>query len=378
VIPASRSNDGLRFTAALPRTATSFALLLALAACADATGPGRVADTEGQIYFVSTRAGEVNEFGLAQRDIYRMSADGSNVERLTTQGSAYKDLQLSPDGTRIAFYADLGACYDIWVVNLDGTGLTQLTGVAGYERCNEMPEWSPDGSKIAFISSRHPELGWDAYVVNADGSGVVNISNNPSTDVGTYNESVDGWAPDGRVVMSSTRDGTLRTYLVSPDGTGLEPLFGTGDYLYPQWSPDGTKVLAASDREGNRELYVLDADGSDAVNVTHDPGYDGTFARGGAAWSPDGSMIAFYSRRTGDAEIYVVRADGTGLVDVSDNPAEDDFAGWSPDGSQILFSSDRTGDLELFLVDADGGNLVNVTESPAAEDGPDAVWVPRR
>ena len=67
-----------------------------------------------------------------------------------------------------------------------------------------------------------------------------------------------------------------------------------------------------------------------------------------------------------------------GLVDVSDNPAEDDFAGWSPDGSQILFSSDRTGDLELFLVDADGGNLVNVTESPAAEDGPDAVWVPRR
>jgi Tol biopolymer transport system component len=156
MISSSRSGDGLRIPAALLCSAASVALLLALAVCADATGPGQAADTGDQIYFVSTRAGELSEFGLAQRDIYRMNADGSDAQRLTTQGSAYKDLQLSPDGTRIALCADLGACYDIWVVNLDGTGLTQLTGVAGYERCNEMPEWSPDGAKIAFISSRHP------------------------------------------------------------------------------------------------------------------------------------------------------------------------------------------------------------------------------
>jgi len=377
LIPTSRSNDCSRSRSAFSRAAASLALLAVLAACADAVGPGEVVDTQDQIYFVSTRAGNVDQFGSAQGDIFRMNADGSGVERLTTQSSAYKYLRLSPDGTKLAFYSGLGACYDIWVMDLDGTGLTQLTGVDAYERCNETPYWSPDGSKIAFVSSRHPELGWDAYVINVDGSGVVNVSNNPSADNGTYNDLVDGWSPDGRVVLSSFRDGTQRTYLVNADGSGLEPLFGSGDYLFPQWSPDGSRVLASSDREGNWELYVMNADGSGAANLTGDPGYDGIGGWGSSAWSPDGSMIAFYSRRTGDAEIFVVHSDGTGLVDVSDDPGEDEFDGWSPDGTKILFSSDRNGDLELYLVDADGGNLVNVTRSPATEDGPDAIWVPR-
>ncbi len=353
-------------------------VLLAVAACADSVGPGQIAEPQDQIYFVSTRAGNLSDSGAPRGDIYRMNVDGSEVERLTAESATYRYLRLSPDGTRLAFYADLGHCYDIWVMNLDGSGMTQLTGVTAYERCNEGPEWSPDGSMIAFHSSRRPEMGWDAFVMRADGSAPVNVSDNPSTELGTYNDLVDGWSPDGRVVLDSDRDGTARTYLVRPDGSGLEPLFGTGDYLAPQWSPDGGKVLAARDGDGTRELYVMSADGTAALDVSLSPAWDDTGRLGSSAWSPDGSRIAFSSRRTGDRDVFVVGSDGTGLVDVSLDPADDEFLGWSPDGTKILFASDRTGGMELYLVDADGGVPANLTASPTSEDGPDAVWVPRR
>ncbi len=352
--------------------------LLVLSACADSTGPVDVQGPQDQIFFFSTSAGNQNEHGSPVGDIYRMSADGSNVERLTAQSSAYRFLRPSPDGTRLAFYASIGQCYDIWVMDLDGSALTQLTGVAAYERCNEMPHWSPDGSKIAFDSSRHPELGWDAYVINADGTGVVNVSNNPSTDQATYNESVDGWSPDGRVVLDSFRDGTERTYLVNADGTGLEPLFASGDYLRPEWSPDGTKVLASSDRDGNRDLYVMNADGTGAVNLTHDPAWDGPSRWAPGSWSPDGTKIAFYSMRTGDQEVFVVDADGTGLVNVSDDPAQDVFLDWSPDGARVLFASDRSGDQELYVVNVDGTGLTPLAYLSNVDGPPQAIWLPPR
>ncbi len=378
MIPTPRSFDLSRPRAIFVLRAVLLVPLVALSTCTDATGPDPAPESQDQIYFVSTRAGSLNDFGAAQSDIYRMNADGSGVERVTTRSSAYKHLRLSPDGTSLTLYASLGACYDIWVMKLDGSDLTQLTGVAGYERCNERPEWSPSGGMIAFVSSRNPQRGWEAYVINADGTGLVDIGNNPSTDFDTSYDGVDGWSPDGRVVLSSTRDGTERAYLVGADGSGLEPLFGSGEYLHPQWSPDGHKVIATSAREGNWELYAMNADGTGVVNLSANAAFDGPWQQGQSAWSPDGSRIAFYSRRTGDSDIFLVHADGTGLVNLTDDPAEDEFVAWSPDGTRILFYSDRGGDAELYLVDADGGTTSNVTNSPATVDGPDATWVPGR
>lgn len=362
-----------------PTTLLRFAIaglsLCVLSACTDSTGPDVTSDTQGQIFFFRTRAGNVNEFGAVVGDIYRMNEDGSNVRRLTQTSATYRFLRLSPDGTRLTFYSDVGACYDIFVMDVDGTGLTQLTGVAANERCNERPHWSPDGSKIAFISSRTPELGWEAYVMNANGTGLVNVSNNPSTVYDTSDDAADGWSPDGRVVLTSSRDGTQRTYLVQADGTGLQALFGTGDYVDPQWSPDGTRVLACTGRTGSAECYVMSADGANVVNVTNDPALDGLSRWAPTAWSPSGTKVAFHSRRTGNYDVFVVGADGTGLVNVTSAAGDDVFLGWSPDGTRVLFASDRSGTEDLYSVAADGSGLVKLTTLSAPDGLPQAIWV---
>lgn len=353
-------------------------LTFLVGACADSMGPEQEVTPRDRIYFVSNRAVPVAEQPSPKGDIYRMNTDGSDVERVTSESAAYRYLRLSPDGRKLAFYADLGACYDIWLLDLEGSTLTQLTGVTEYERCNETPEWSPDGTRIAFVTSRVQERGWEALVMNADGSGVADVGDNPSTDYATYNDGVEGWTPDGRVVVSSTRNGQLRTYVVAPDGSDRELLFGTGEYHHPQWSPDGSMVVATRDVGDDNEVFAMNADGSGVVNLSAHSGWDGMWARSASPWSPDGSWVAFQSRRTGDADVFLVRPDGTGLVDVTPAAGEDQFVGWSPDGARLLFSSDRTGDVELYLVDAVGGTPDNLTNAPGGADGPDAVWVPAR
>lgn len=360
-------------------TTSAALVLLALGGCTESTGPEAGSDdAQDKILFLSTRAALPPQ-ATPLTDIFRMNADGTGVERLTTQSAQYHFLRLSPDGTHLAFYAGgLSPCYDLFVMNPDGTGLTRITGIVAYERCNTSPYWSPDSRKIAFISTRDLTFGWDAFVINADGTGVVNVSNNPNTTtVGHYDDAVEGWSPDGRVVLLSERDGMERTWLVNANGADIQPLFGSARWMAPHWSPGGGKLIAESQKDGDWEVYAMNADGTGAVNLSNDAAYDGLEYRAADPWSPDGTRIAFRSRRTGNDDVFVVRADGTGLVNVSNAPGGDSFRAWTPDG-RILFASDRTGDLELWVVNADGSGAVNLTKSPASADGDYAIWVRRQ
>ena len=349
-----------------PALAAAFATLL-LAACSDSTGPtddeAQLWDTaQDQIFFVSSRAGNLSESGTPLTDVYRMNADGTGTERITQESAAYRDLQLSPDGTKLAYYSDQVGCYNIWVMSLDGADARQLTGLDGLERCNEVPRWSPDGSKIAFQSSRDPTHGWDVYVINADGTGPVNVS--------TYDDLVAGWSPDGRVVMQSDRDGTDRTYGVSADGSGCRPLFAEG-YIIPFWSPDHARVAVVKDWD----LFVMNSDGSSATNLTDSPGFESWSPAD--PWSPDGSKVAYRSKTSGDWELYVQNADGSGRINVTNTPEDETFLGWSPDGRQILFSSARTGTSEIYVQALDGSAAVNLTNDADGDDDR-GIWVPKR
>ena len=246
----------------------------------------------------------------------------------------------------------------IYTMNANGSGLTRLSGSGIYDAA---PEWSPDGSKIAFFSARDGND--EIYVMDADGSNPVNLTNNTSFD------SAPSWSPDGgRIVFASDRDGAAyEIYVMDADGGNVFRLPGEG--FYPSWSPDGRRIVFQTSRDGNGEIYVMDDDGGNPVNLTQSPGDDQY-----PAWSPDGSKIAFGSNRDGDYDIYLMDADGGNPVDLLPSPGGDYFPTWSPDGSKILFALGSS-PAQLYTIAPDGSNLTLLPSTPdTVKCGPD--WQP--
>jgi Tol biopolymer transport system component len=130
------------------------------------------------------------------------------------------------------------------------------------------------------------------------------------------------------------------------------------DVQTPAWSPDGRKLAFVSRRDGNSEIYVMNADGSDQRNLTRHAASDQS-----PAWSPDGQSIAFVSRRSGLAEIHVMNADGSDQRNLRVRVGRDSGLGWSPDGRKIAFTAGST---EVYVVNADGSGRRQLTRSPWA------------
>jgi Tol biopolymer transport system component len=169
----------------------------------------------------------------------------------------------------------------------------------------------------------------------------------------------------GRIAFTSNRNGNYEIYVTNADGSGLTNLTNNvADDGSPAWSPDGKQIAFSSNRDGNYEIYVMHTDGSGVTRLTND---EADYVR--PEWSPDGRQIAFSSDRTSNNEIYVMNADGSGQTRLTNNEASDSYPSWSPDGRQITFSSNRDGNWEIYVMNTDGSGVDNLTNNTADDWG---------
>ena len=222
------------------------------------------------------------------------------------------------------------------------------------------PAWSPDGTRIAFTVPRRDNGDGPVHMMNSDGSGVTQLANSTV-------DSDPVWSPDGsRIAFMSGRGDNSEIYVGNADGSGATNLTDSPGFDgSPAWSPDGTRIAFMSRRDGNHEIYVMNADGSGATNLTNSPGFDGK-----PAWSPDGTRIAFESGRYNTLNLYVMNADGSGATNLSSNPGFDFDPAWSPDGTRIAFMSGG----EIHVMNVAGGGATNLTTHAAADYAP--RWSP--
>ena len=263
---------------------------------------------------------------------------GGCEERLTNHAADDLFPAWSPDGSMIAFSSghEVTDGWGLYVMNADGSGVTLVGADQG--TLMRRPTWSPDGERIAIAINAYRDV-FDILVLNLDGTGIWLTS---STD----NEYFPDWSPDGgRIAFTSDRDGNQEIYVMNADGTGVSRLTNHPDNEWdPAWSPDGRRIVFTSDRNGNQEIYVMNADGTGVNRLTNHPDNDLD-----PAWSPDGRRIVFTSDRDGNREIYVMNADGTGVNRLTNHPDNDFDPAWSPDGGRIAFASDRDGNDDIFV-----------------------------
>jgi Tol biopolymer transport system component len=253
-------------------------------------------------------------------DIYTQNADGTGRVRLTTDPAFDTDPALSPDGKTIAFVSDREGTPNLYTMSADGTNIKRLTestinalGVVG----GSDPAWSADGRQIAY-SAVNDEAGSSICIVNADGTELRRI-----TERFGYADVSPSFSPDGTKIIFERAQNIV---VVNADGTNLQQLTtDNGSQLAlnanPVYSPSGAQIVFTSRRDGVLdardslvfEIYKMNADGSGQTRLTNE--VDDNL---NPIWSSDGTKILFTSARGTSGGIFVMNADGTEQTKVSD------------------------------------------------------------
>jgi Tol biopolymer transport system component len=324
----------------------------------------------GQIAFVSDRDGN--------REIYLVNADGTGLTNLTTHPAEDYYPAWSPDGRQLAFVSDRSGQAQVYIMNADGGEVQQISEL---ERAPGRPVWSPDGGRIAFASSifTPAEISLAIHWVNADGSELTTVYSGPG-----YGGRI-SWSPDGRQLVFDLNpgpDASFDLFVVNLDDGRLQKIADTvytggpatvagkpSWEITPAWSPNGQWLAFGSNRfEGRLDVYIANHDGSGLRNLTPHVNY--AF---GPVWSPDSRRLAFMSAGEG---IYVAEVGSTQLTRLSElsHLGTDADWSWSPDSRYLVFATGSGRNFNIYIVAHDGSEQTALISHPAHNADP--VWRP--
>jgi len=172
---------------------------------------------------------------------------------------------------------------------------------------------------------------------------------------------------NGMIAFNSNRDGNNEIYRLNSDSTNpINLTNNAASDTSASWSADGTKIAFNSDRDGNSEIYIMNADGTSQMRLTNNSASDAN-----PAWSPDGTKIVFTSARDGNSEIYIMNADGSGQTNITNNPASQTNTNWSPDGTKIVYQTGIT----IRTINIDGTNDVLISAGNNPNWSPDGTKI---
>jgi Tol biopolymer transport system component len=289
---------------------------------------------------------------------------------------------------RIVFASNRDGDFELYIFDLESNALTQLTynDVTDHE-----PSWSPDGTKLVFVSDWAGDD--DLYTLDLScldtGDHQTCETSRVQLTTGADQDRSPSWSPDGSTIVFSRETvagsslQSFRTDCLAEPGAcenNLRPVTGEQYFRLPTWSPTGGRLaFTAADFPGlPSAIALISPDGS-----TYKP-LEGTGATDtDPDWSPDGTWITFVSNVSVDLNLWLMSTSGEGAFQLTANPADDVEPAWSPDGAYIVFASDRgTGnDFELYLIPAtcssiDQGcedRLITITDNLADDLNPD--WI---
>ena len=291
-----------------------FGVIAVLTACTDGGGPEISGPLDNKLLFTSVTSPDTAQ-------IVVMNPDGSGQVRLTNGPGFRYGPVASPDGSKIVFARIVSdpSDSDIYLVDFDGSHLTPLVVGATYD---QEPDWSPDGGSIVF------QRGSDLYTISIDGSSLHQLTSTPQ---------------------------------LSEES--------------PVWSPDGTRIAFVGLEGLERDIYVMNADGSNAMRLAAMPGEDQS-----PAWSPDGTRLAFsHEEPAGVRHLYVMNADGSDLHAVTSGDLRDYASAWSPDGSQLVFGRLLLdpGELyqDLWVLNLADGSVVRLTRTTGSAMSPSWAFI---
>jgi len=273
---------------------------------------------------------------------------------------------------QIAFASNRSGAVEVWLMNIDGSGLEQITTIPE-GACQ--PRWSPDGMKIVFISPCIRQMnsypGASLFIINADSTGLVPLPNVPGGD---YDPS---WAPDGaQIAFTSLRkSGVPGIFIINLKDYSVKSLVEdeTRAIAQPAWSPNGTEIAYVN---SDNRIWVMDVNGENRRSLISG---GGDYRINAPSWSPDGSVVIYtrqvFSDTTAATILMAVPYTETGAIPVEvPNSQLVLDVNYSLDGYWLLFTSWFSGNHDIYIMRPNGVDRHPIVENPAYEFDP--VWRP--